>query len=552
MNLPRGFSYKLNSRRLPGQTTYEVLNAKHEVVLCVNEELYSNVNATLEFENSKGFENVLLMGDENREKQIISIKNSKLDNKSIIPIKAKEFIVENSKNITLVREFTGKVEAGEIKITNSEKCDICFHNNIIGEKFGVKIENSKNLDLLVQKMKGDATEISLTNVVQVGEGRPLKIRSEVATLSNITFETVPSSVKGTAKEYCTTFQGKTIYISNVDAKVFSDQKTAITVSQSLSLTGNREGRMKLDLTDEEGNENICEFDKLSIRGAKEASLYRVEGEGGEFWDIESREIVLKRLKMGGFGTKVVMRGGVYIDKTEIYGGVNATLDLGNIFVSHSSLGLQSTDDNLDKVVTNNIVLHNATFINTMVYDLTLPVKFNSEPKYGLSIINTNLGKLIVKGVKLDENSSLSVVNEKEGYFKSLKNIEVKGITEIKYEGNAEATPLCVENCTLTDAKLNIVSDGERETSITNSHIKGGVNIKNSRVNNSNLIDVTLNNVENCEESFLARCIFENINEVYRADRQGETKSNMKAIEGRSNLAEVKTTNKSIKYEELEL
>ena len=170
----------------------------------------------------------------------------------------------------------------------------------------------------------------------------------------------------------------------------------------------------------------------------------------------------------------------------------------------------------------------------------------------MSIINTNLGKLIVKGVKLDENSSLSVVNEKEGYFKSLKNIEVKGITEIKYEGNAEATPLCVENCTLEEAKLNIVSDGERETSITNSHIKREVNIKNSRVNNSNLIDVTLNNVENCEESFLARCVFENVNEVYRADRQGETKSNMKAIEGRSNLAEVKTTNKSIKYEELEL
>ena len=552
MKLPRGFSYKLNSRRLPGQTTYEVLNAKNEVVLYVNAELYSNPNATLEFEKSKGFENVLLMGDENREKQTICIKNSKLDNKSIIPIKAKDFIVENSKKITLVREFTARVESNEIKITNSEKCDITFHNSIIGDKFDVKIENGRNLDLLFQKNGGNDAQISLTNVSQVGEGRPLKIRSEATTLNNVTFETVPSPVKGTEKEYCTTFQGKTIYISNVDAKVFSDQKTAITVSQSLSLTGNREERMKLDLTDEEGSENTCEFDKLSIRGAKEASIYRVEGKGGEFWDIDSREIVLKRLKMDGFGTKVVMRGGVYIDKTEIYGGVNATLDLGNIFVSHSNLGLQSTDDNLDKVVTNNIVLHNATFINTMVYDLTLPVKFNSEPKYGLSIINTNLGKLIVKGVKLDENSSLSVVNEKEGYFKSLKNIEVKGITEIKYEGNAEATPLCVENCTLTDAKLNIISDGERETSITNSHIKGEVNIKNSRVNNSNLIDVTLNNVENCEESFLARCVFENVNEVYRADRQGETKSNMKAIEGRSNLAEVKTTNKSIKYEELEL
>lgn len=79
MNLPRGFSYKLNSRRLPGHTTYEVLNSEHEVVLYVNEELYSNVNATLEFENSKGFENVLLMGDENREKQTISIKNSSLE-----------------------------------------------------------------------------------------------------------------------------------------------------------------------------------------------------------------------------------------------------------------------------------------------------------------------------------------------------------------------------------------------------------------------------------------------------------------------------------------
>lgn len=552
MKLPRGFSYKLNSRRLPGQTTYEVLNAKNEVVLYVNAELYSNVNATLEFENSKGFENVLLMGDENKEKQTVSIKNSRLNNKSIIPIKAKDFIVENSKKITLAREFTTRVESNEIKITNSEKCDITFHNSIIGDKFDVKIENGRNLDLLFQKNGGNDAQICLTNVSQVGEGRPLKIRSEATTLNNVTFHTTPSPIKGTEKEYCTTFQGKTIYISNVDAKVFSDQKTAITVSQSLSLTGNREERMKLDLTDEEGNENTCEFDKLSIRGAKEASIYRVEGKGGEFWDIDSREIVLKRLKMDGFGTKVVMRGGVYIDKTEIYGGVNATLDLGNIFVSHSNLGLQSTDDNLDKVVTNNIVLHNATFINTMVYDLTLPVKFNSEPKYGLSIINTNLGKLIVKGVKLDENSSLSVVNEKEGYFKSLKNIEVKGITEIKYEGNAEATPLCVENCTLEEAKLNIVSDGERETSITNSHIKGEVNIKNSRVNNSNLINVTLNNVENCEESFLARCLFENVNEVYRADRQGETKSNIKAIEGRSNLAEVKTTNKSIKYEELEL
>ena len=551
MKLPRGFSYKLNSRRLPGQTTYEVLNAKHEVVLCVNEELYSNVNATLEFENSKGFENVLLMGDENKEKQTVSIKNSRLNNKSIVPVKAKDFIVENSKNITLDREFTGKVEASEIKIIDSKNCSIKFHNQQ-EEKFAVKIENNENLNIFVQKLRGEIVEISLKNVVQIGEGRPLKIQSEVATLNNVTFNTTPSSIKDTAKEYYTTLQAGTIYLSNIDAKVFSDQRTTIIGAQTISLSGNYEERMRLDLTDEEGKGNMCTFDKLSIRGAKEASLYRVEGEGGEFWDIESREIVLKRLKMGGFGTKVVMRGGVYIDKTEIYCGVNATLDLGNIFVSHSNLGLQSTDDNLDKVVTNNIVLHNATFINTMVYDLTLPVKFNSEAKYGLSIINTNLGKLIVKGVKLDENSSLSVVNEKEGYFKSLKNIEVKGITEIKYEGNAEATPLCLENCTLEEAKLNIVSDGERETSITNSHIKREVNIKNSRVNNSNLIDVTLNNVENCEESFLARCVFENINEVYRADRQGETKSNMKAIEGRSNLAEVKTTNKSIKYEELEL
>lgn len=551
MKLPRGFSYKLNSRRLPGQTTYEVLNAENEVVLYVNAEMYSNVNATLEFENSKGFENVLLMGDENKEKQTVSIKNSRLNNKSIVPVKAKDFIVENSKNLTLDREFTGKVEASEIKITDSKNCSIKFNNNQ-EEKFAVKIENNENLNIYVQRLRGKIVEISLKNVVQIGEGRPLKIQSEVATLNNVTFNTTPSSVKDTAKEYYTTLQAGTIYLSNIDAKVFSDQRTTIIGAQTISLSGNYEERMRLDLTDEEGKGNMCAFDKLSIRGAKDVALYRIDGKAGEFWDIESRDIVLKRLTMNDFGTRMVMRGDVYMDEVDIYSGSNATLDLGNIFVSHSSLGLQSMDNELDTVVVNNKTVHNATFINTTAYDLTLPVKSNPESKEVLSIINKNSDELIIKGLKLSENASLAVVNESDGQFKSLENIEVKGKTEIKYEGNAEATPLSVINCTLEEAKLNIVSDGERETSIANSHIKGEVNIKNSRVNNSNLIDVTLNNVENCEESFLARCVFEDVSEVYRADRQGETKSNMKAIEGRSNLAEVKTTNKSIKYEELEL
>ena len=551
MKLPRGFSYKLNSRRLPGHTTYEVLNSEHEVVLHVNEELYSNVNATLEFENSKGFENVLLMGDENREKQTISIKNSRLNNKSIIPIKAKDFIVENSKNLTLDREFTGKVEASEIKITDSKNCSIKFNNNQ-EEKFAVKIENNENLNIYVQRLRGKIVEISLKNVVQIGEGCPLKIQSEVATLNNVTFNTTPSSVKDTAKEYYTTLQAGTIYLSNIDAKVFSDQRTTIIGAQTISLSGNYEERMRLDLTDEEGKGNMCVFDKLSIRGAKDVALYRIDGKAGEFWDIESRDIVLKRLTMNDFGTRMVMRGDVYMDEVDIYSGSNATLDLGNIFASHSSLGLQSMDNELDTVVINNKTVHNATFINTTAYDLTLPVKSNPESKEVLSIINKNSDELIIKGLKLSENASLSVINEENGHFEKLENIEVKGKTEIKYEGDAEATPLSIINCTLEEAKLNIVSDGERETSITNSHIKGEVNIKNSRVNNSNLIDVTLNNVENCEESFLARCAFEDVSEVYRADRQGETKSNMKAIEGRSNLAEVKTTNKSIKYEELEL
>lgn len=552
MKLPRGFSYKLNSRRLPGHTTYEVLNSEHEVVLHVNEELYSNVNATLEFENSKGFENVLLMGDENGEKQTISIKNSRLNNnKSIVPVKAKDFIVENSKNLTLDREFTGKVEASEIKITDSKNCSIKFHNQQ-EEKFAVKIENNENLNIYVQRLRGKIVEISLKNVVQIGEGRPLKIQSEVATLNNVTFNTTPSSVKDTAKEYYTTLQAGTIYLSNIDAKVFSDQRTTIIGAQTISLSGNYEERMRLDLTDEEGKGNMCAFDKLSIRGAKDVALYRIDGKAGEFWDIESHEVILKRLTMCDFGTKMVMRGDVYMDEVDIYSGSNATLDLGNIFVSHSSLGLQSMDNELDTVVINNKTVHNATFINTTAYDLTLPVKSNPELKEVLSIINKNSDELIIKGLKLSENASLSVINEENGHFEKLENIEVKGKTEIKYEGNAEATPLSVINCTLEEAKLNIVSDGQGETSITNSHIKGEVNIKNSRVNNSNLIDVTLNNVENCEESFLARCVFEDVSEVYRADRQGETKSNMKAIEGRSNLAEVKTTNKSIKYEELEL
>ena len=551
MKLPRGFSYKLNSRRLPGQTTYEVLNAENEVVLYVNAEMYSNVNATLEFENSKGFENILLMGDENKEKQTVSIKNSRLNNKSIVPVKAKDFIVENSKNLTLDREFTGKVEASEIKITDSKNCSIKFNNNQ-EEKFAVKIENNENLNIYVQKLRGKIVEISLKNVVQIGEGRPLKIQSEVATLNNVTFNTTPSSVKDTAKEYYTTLQAGTIYLSNIDAKVFSDQRTTIIGAQTISLSGNYEERMRLDLTDEEGKGNMCAFDKLSIRGAKDVALYRIDGKAGEFWDIESRDIVLKRLTMNDFGTRMVMRGDVYMDEVDIYSGSNATLDLGNIFVSHSSLGLQSMDNELDTVVINNKTVHNATFINTTAYDLTLPVKSNPELKEVLSIINKNSYELIIKGLKLSENASLAVVNESDGQFKSLENIEVKGKTEIKYEGNAEATPLSVINCTLEEAKLNIISDGQGETSITNSQLNGEVNIKNSRVNNSNLIDVTLNNVENCEESFLARCVFENINEVYRADRQGETKSNMKAIEGRSNLAEVKTTNKSIKYEELEL
>lgn len=551
MKLPRGFSYKLNSRRLPGHTTYEVLNSEHEVVLYVNEELYSNVNATLEFENSKGFENVLLMGDENKEKQTVSIKNSRLNNKSIVPVKAKDFIVENSKNITLDREFTGKVQASEIKITDSKNCSIKFNNNQ-EEKFAVKIENNENLNIYVQRLRGKIVEISLKNVVQIGEGRPLKIQSEVATLNNVTFNTTPSSVKDTAKEYYTTLQAGTIYLSNIDAKVFSDQRTTIIGAQTISLSGNYEERMRLDLTDEEGKGNMCAFDKLSIRGAKDVALYRIDGKAGEFWDIESRGIVLKRLTMNDFGTRMVMRGDVYMDEVDIYSGSNATLDLGNVFVSHSSLGLQSMDNELDTVVVNNKTIHNATFINTTAYDLTLPVKSNPESKEVLSIINKNSDELIIKGLKLSENASLSVINEENGHFEKLENIEVKGKTEIKYEGDAEATPLSIINCTLEEAKLNIVSDGERETSITNSHIKGEVNIKNSRVNNSNLIDVTLNNVENCEESFLARCAFEDVSEVYRADRQGETKSNMKAIEGRSNLAEVKTTNKSIKYEELEL
>lgn len=551
MKLPRGFSYKLNSRRLPGQTTYEVLNAKNEVVLYVNVELYSNVNATLEFENSKGFENVLLMGDENREKQTISIKNSRLNNKSIVPVKAKDFIVENSKNLILDREFTGKVEASEIKITDSKNCSIKFNNNQ-EEKFAVKIENNENLNIYVQRLRGKIVEISLKNVVQIGEGRPLKIQSEVATLNNVTFNTTPSSVKDTAKEYYTTLQAGTIYLSNIDAKVFSDQRTTIIGAQTISLSGNYEERMRLDLTDEEGKGNMCAFDKLSIRGAKYVALYRIDGKAGEFWDIESRDIVLKRLTMCDFGTKMVMRGDVYMDEVDIYSGSNATLDLGNIFASHSSLGLQSMDNELDTVVINNKTVHNATFINTTAYDLTLPVKSNPESKEVLSIINKNSDDLIIKGLKLSENASLSVINEENGHFEKLENIEVKGKTEIKYEGNVEATPLSVINCTLEEAKLNIVSDGERETSITNSHIKGEVNIKNSRVNNSNLIDVTLNNVENCEESFLARCVFEDVSEVYRADRQGETKSNMKTIEGRSNLAEVKTSNKTVKYEELEL
>jgi hypothetical protein len=551
MNLPRGFSYKLNSRRLPGHTTYEVLNSEHEVVLYVNEELYSNVNATLEFENSNGFENVLLMGDENGEKQTISIKNSRLNNKSIVPVKAKDFIVENSKNITLDREFTGKVEASEIKITDSKNCSIKFHNQQ-EEKFAVKIENNENLNIYVQRLRGKIVEISLKNVVQIGEGRPLKIQSEVATLNNVTFNTTPSSVKDTAKEYYTTLQAGTIYLSNIDAKVFSDQRTTIIGAQTISLSGNYEERMRLDLTDEEGKGNMCVFDKLSIRGAKDVALYRIDGKAGEFWDIESHEVSLKRLTMCDFGTRMVMRGDVHMDEVDIYSGSNATLDLGNIFASHSSLGLQSMDNELDTVVINNKTVHNATFINTTAYDLTLLVKSNPESKEVLSIINKNSDELIIKGLKLSENASLAVVNESDGQFKSLENIEVKGKTEIKYEGNAESTPLSVINCTLEEAKLNIVSDGERETSIANSHIKGEVNIKNSRVNNSNLIDVTLNNVENCEESFLARCVFEDVSEVYRADRQGETKSNMKVIEGRSNLAEVKTTNKSIKYEELEL
>ena len=551
MNLPRGFSYKLNSRRLPGHTTYEVLNSEHEVVLYVNEELYSNVNATLEFENSNGFENVLLMGDENGEKQTISIKNSRLNNKSIVPVKAKDFIVENSKNITLDREFTGKVEASEIKITDSKNCSIKFHNQQ-EEKFAVKIENNENLNIYVQRLRGKIVEISLKNVVQIGEGRPLKIQSEVATLNNVTFNTTPSSVKDTAKEYYTTLQAGTIYLSNIDAKVFSDQRTTIIGAQTISLSGNYEERMRLDLTDEEGKGNMCAFDKLSIRGAKDVALYRIDGKAGEFWDIESHEVSLKRLTMCDFGTRMVMRGDVHMDEVDIYSGSNATLDLGNIFASHSSLGLQSMDNELDTVVINNKTVHNATFINTTAYDLTLPVKSNPESKEVLSIINKNSDELIIKGLKLSENASLAVVNESDGQFKSLENIEVKGKTEIKYEGNAESTPLSVINCTLEEAKLNIVSDGERETSIANSHIKGEVNIKNSRVNNSNLIDVTLNNVEKCEESFLARCVFEDVSEVYRADRQGETKSNMKVIEGRSNLAEVKTTNKSIKYEELEL
>lgn len=551
MNLPRGFSYKLNSRRLPGHTTYEVLNSEHEVVLYVNEELYSNVNATLEFENSNGFENVLLMGDENGEKQTISIKNSRLNNKSIVPVKAKDFIVENSKNITLDREFTGKVEASEIKITDSKNCSIKFHNQQ-EEKFAVKIENNENLNIYVQRLRGKIVEISLKNVVQIGEGRPLKIQSEVATLNNVTFNTTPSSVKDTAKEYYTTLQAGTIYLSNIDAKVFSDQRTTIIGAQTISLSGNYEERMRLDLTDEEGKGNMCAFDKLSIRGAKDVALYRIDGKAGEFWDIESHEVSLKRLTMCDFGTRMVMRGDVYMDEVDIYSGSNATLDLGNIFVSHSSLGLQSMDNELDTVVVNNKTVHNATFINTTAYDLTLPVKSNPESKEVLSIINKNSDELIIKGLKLSENASLSVINEENGHFEKLENIEVKGKTEIKYEGDAEATPLSVINCTLEEAKLNIISDGERETSITNSHIKGEVNIKNSRVNNSNLIDVTLNNVENCEESFLARCVFEDVSEVYRADRQGETKSNIKAIEGRSNLAEVKTSNKSIKYEELEL
>lgn len=550
MKLPRGFSYKLNSRRLPGQTTYEVLNADNEVVLYVNAEMYSNVNATLEFENSKGFENVLLMGDENREKQTISIKNSKLDNKSIIPIKAKDFIVENSKNITLVREFTGKVEAGEIRVTDSKNCSIKFNNNQ-EEKFAIKIENSENLNVFVQKLRGKVVELSLKNVVQIGEGRPLKIQSEVATLNNVTFNTTPSTVKDTAKEYYTTLQAATIYISNVEAKVFSDQRTTI-IGQSISLSGNHEERMRLNLTDEEGKGNMCAFDKLSIRGAKDVTLYRIDGKAGEFWDIEARAVILKRITMCDFGTKMVMRGDVYIDEADIYSGSNATLDLGNIFVSHSTLGLQSMDNELDTVVTNNKSVHNATFINTMAYGLTLPVKFNPESKEILSIVNKNPDKLMAKNIKIDENASLSVTNEGDGFFEKLENIEVKGKTEIKYEGNVEATPLYIGNCTLTEAKLNITNDGAGETSIANSHIKGEVNIKNSRVNNSNLIDVTLNNVENCEESFLARCVFENVSEVYRADRQGETKSDIKAIEGRSNLAEVKTSNKSIKYEELEL
>lgn len=551
MKLPRGFSYKLNSRRLPGQTTYEVLNAENEVVLYVNAELYSNVNATLEFENSKGFENVLLMGDENKEKQTVSIKNSRLNNKSIVPVKAKDFIVENSKNITLDREFTGKVEASEIKITDSKNCSIKFNNNQ-EEKFAVKIENNENLNIYVQRLRGKIVEISLKNVVQIGEGRPLKIQSEVATLNNVTFNTTPSSVKDTAKEYYTTLQAGTIYLSNIDAKVFSDQRTTIIGAQTISLSGNYEERMRLDLTDEEGKGNMCTFDKLSIRGAKDVALYRIDGKAGEFWDIEAHEVILKRLTMCDFGTRMVMRGDVYMDEVDIYSGSNATLDLGNIFVSHSSLGLQSMDNELDTVVVNNKTVHNATFINTTAYDLTLPVKSNPESKEVLSIINKNSDELIIKGLKLSENASLSVINEENGHFEKLENIEVKGKTEIKYEGDAEATPLSVINCTLEEAKLYIISDGERETSITNSHIKGEVNIKNSRVNNSNLIDVTLNNVENCEESFLARCVFEDVSEVYRADRQGETKSNIKAIEGRSNLAEVKTSNKSIKYEELEL
>lgn len=550
MKLPRGFSYKLNSRRLPGHTTYEVLNSEHEVVLHVNEELYSNVNATLEFENSKGFENVLLMGDENKEKQTVSIKNSRLNNKSIVPVKAKDFIVENSKNLMLDREFTGKVEASEIRVTDSKNCSIKFDNNQ-EEKFSIKIENSENLNVFVQKLRGKVVELSLKNVVQIGEGRPLKIQSEVATISNVTFNTTPSTVKDTAKEHYTTLQAATIYLNNVEAKVFSDQRTTI-IGQSISLSGNHEERMRLDLTDEEGKGNMCAFDKLSIRGAKDVTLYRIDGKAGEFWDIEARAVILKNLTMCDFGTKMVMRGDVYIDEADIYSGSNATLDLGNIFVSQSKLGLRSNEDDLDTVVINNRVLHNATFINTIAYDLTLPIKFNSEAREVLSIINKNSEELIIKGLKLSENASLSVVNESDGHFKSLENIEVKGKTEIKYEGNVEAIPLSVINCTLEEAKLDIISDGQGETSIANSHIKGEVNIKNSRVNNSNLIDVTLNNVENCEESFLARCVFEDVSEVYRADRQGETKSNMKTIEGRSNLAEVKTSNKTVKYEELEL